>query len=189
MMVHPLIIIDKEKSRMKHICIIGGTGMLAEVTKWYAENDCIVSVVARNEEKLNRMKFSCSKPDNIKEILVDYRDSNTLQKLLKINIHKYGRYSEIVIWLHEDGLASLETIYRLLEEQSSIWHIIGSQRDAQQFRTLYQPTTKIGYHLIQLGFQRENDSKRWLTNNEIANGVIQSIQSGRSYNLIGELST
>lgn len=163
---------------MKHICIIGGTGMLAEVTKWYAENDCIVSVVARNEEKLNRMKFSCSKPDNIKEILVDYRDSNTLQKLLKINIQKYGRYSGIVIWLHEDGLASLETIYRLLEEQSSIWHIIGSQRDAQQFRTLYQPTTKIGYHLIQLGFQRENDSKRWLTNNEIANGVpVDSIRT------------
>ncbi|MDF2065611.1 hypothetical protein [Bacillus sp. Cr_A10] len=174
---------------MRHICIIGGTGMLAEVTKWYAENDCIVSVVARNEEKLNRMKFSCSKPDNIKEILVDYCDSNTLQKLLKNNIHKYGQYTELVIWLHEDGLASLETIYRLLDDQSSIWHIIGSQRDAQQFRTQYQPSTKIGYHLIQLGFQRENNRKRWLTNNEIANGVIQSIQSGRSYNLIGELST
>ncbi|MEI4771443.1 hypothetical protein WAX74_17590 [Psychrobacillus sp. FJAT-51614] len=173
---------------MKHICIIGGTGMLGDVTKWYADKNFIVSVVARNGEKLNQLKLSCSKPDNIKESLVDYRDSNTLEESLKKNIYKYGPFSEMVIWMHEDGLSSLETIYKLLEEQSVIWQIIGSQRDTQQFRTQYQPSTEVVYNLIQLGFQTENNSRRWLTNSEIANGVIQSIQSGRSYNLIGELS-
>lgn len=174
---------------MKHVCIIGGTGMLAEVTKWYADNNYVVSVIARNEEKMNRMKGACSNPENIKAIHLDYRDSSKLYELLKRNISEYGPLLEMVVWLHSDGLNALPLIFGLLDEKSKVWQVIGSKANAESLRKQYQPSKDIAYHFIQLGFIRENNSQRWLTNTEIANGVIQSIVSGHAYNLIGETSS
>ncbi|MEK4487295.1 hypothetical protein MHH81_17360 [Psychrobacillus sp. FSL H8-0484] len=173
---------------MKHICIIGGSGMLAGVTKWYADNDYIVSVVARNEEKMNRMKNACSNPENIRGIYVDYRDSTKLEESLQQNINRYGPFSEAVVWVHSDGLNALITVFELLEEKTAVWHIIGSKGNAQNLQKQYYSTKDIQYNLIQLGFLRVNNSQRWLTNKEIADGVIYSIRSGDSYNLIGEIS-
>lgn len=172
---------------MKHICIIGGSGMLAGVTKWYVDNDHIVSVVARNEEKMNRMKDSCSNPENIKAIYLDYRDLTKLHRSLEQNKKEYGPLSEVVIWVHSDGLDVISTVFELLEEKSKVWQVIGSQANAENLQKQYHPKKDLEYNFIQLGFLRENNSQRWLTNNEIADGVIHSILSGKSYNLIGEI--
>jgi hypothetical protein len=172
---------------MKHVCLIGGTGMLAEVTKWYADNNHIVSVVARNEGKMNQLKNSCSNPENIKEVYVDYRDLAKFQESLKQNIKRYGLFSKAVIWIHSDVLLALPVIIELLEEKSAVWQILGSKANAKAFRTQYQPSQNVTYNLIQLGFIRENNSHRWLTNTEIADGVIRSILSGKEYCLIGEV--
>jgi hypothetical protein len=173
---------------MKHVCVIGGTGMLGEVTKWYADNNYLVSVIARNKEKMNRMKDSSSNPENIKAIYLDYRDSTKLHESLKQNIIEYGPLLEMVVWLHSDGLHSLLVVFELLEEKRKIWQVIGSKANSQSLREQYQPAKDIQYNFIQLGSFRENNNQRWLTNNEISDGVIQSILSGHAYNLIGEIS-
>lgn len=174
---------------MKHICIIGGTGMLAKVTRWYAENNHIVSVIARNEAKMNRMKDSCSNPENIKAIYLDYRDTAELYTELQNSIQIYGPLTEAVAWLHSDGLHALSTIFELIEENSNVWQVIGSQANGEKLRKQYQPQKDIQYNFIQLGFVRENDRQRWLTNVEIADGVIHSIKTGLSYSLVGEISS
>ncbi|MFF2754860.1 short-chain dehydrogenase [Psychrobacillus sp. NPDC058041] len=173
---------------MKHVCLIGGTGMLAEVTKWYADNNHIVSVVARNEEKMNQLKNSCSNPENIKAVYVDYRDFVKLNESLKQSINRYGTFSEAIIWIHSDALLALPVIFELLEEKSTAWQILGSKANAKTFRNQYQPSNNVIYNFIQLGFIRQNNSHRWLTNTEIADGVICSILSGKEYSLIGEVS-
>ncbi|MFJ8066283.1 short-chain dehydrogenase [Psychrobacillus sp. NPDC096426] len=174
---------------MKHVCIIGGTGMLAEVTRWYADNNQIVSVIARNVEKMNRMKDPCSNPQNIKAIYLDYRDLTKLHQSLEQNIKNYGPLSEAVIWVHSDGADAISTVFELMEENSKVWQVIGSKTNAENLRKQYQPPKNLEYNFIQLGFLIENDRQRWLTNFEIADGVIRSIQSGRSYNLVGEISS
>jgi len=174
---------------MKHICIIGGTGMLAEVTRWYADNNYIVSVIARNEEKMNKMKDSCSEPENIKAIYLDYRDLTKLHQSLEQNIKEYGPLSEAVIWVHSDGLHALSTVFELVEENSNVWQVIGSKANAEDLRKQYYPQKDLEYNFIQLGFFRENDRQRWLTNFEIADGVIRAINSGQPYSLIGEISS
>lgn len=174
---------------MKHVCIIGGTGMLAEVSKWYADNNHTVSVIARNEEKMNRMKDSCSNPGNIKAIYLDYRDIAKLHRLLKQNIKEYGPLTEAVVWLHSDGLHALSTVFELVEEKSNVWQVIGSQINAENLRIRYQPQKDLKYNFIQLGFVRENNNQRWLTNFEIADGIIHSIQAGHLYSLVGEISS
>lgn len=172
---------------MKHICIIGGTGMLAEVTKWYADNNSIVSVIARNEEKMNRMKSACSHPENIKAIYVDYRDSTKLHQSLKLNIKEYGPLVEAVVWLHADGLEALPILFDLVEEKSKVWQVIGSKANAEQLRKQFDSAKGFEYNHIQLGCVKVNNQQIWLTNLEIATGVIRSIQSNRSYSLVGEL--
>ncbi|MFJ5770953.1 hypothetical protein [Psychrobacillus sp. NPDC093180] len=174
---------------MKHICIIGGTGMLAEVSKWYADNNYIVSVIARNEEKMNRVKESCSNTENIKAIYLDYRDTTELYKALRKNVQVYGPLIEAVVWLHSDGLHALSTVFELIEEKSKVWQVIGSQANAEKLRKQYQPQKDIEYNFIQLGFVSENDRQRWLTNVEIAHGVIHSVQVGQHYNLVGKISS
>lgn len=174
---------------MKHICIIGGTGMLAEVTKWYADKNCIVSVIARNEGKMNRMKDSCSHPENIKAIYLDYRDSADLYDVLQKNVEIYGPLTEAVVWLHSDGLHALTTVFELMEERSKVWQVIGSKAIAENLRKQYSPQKDFEYNFIQLGFVIENDRQRWLTNSEIASGVIHSIKSGQPYSLVGEISS
>lgn len=174
---------------MKHICLIGGTGMLAEVTRWYADSNHIVSVIARNEEKMNRMKDSCSNPENIKAIYLDYRDAADLHNALRKNIEVYGPFTEAVVWLHSDGLHALSILFELVEEKSKVWQVIGSQGNVANLRKQYQPQKDIQYKFIQLGFVRENDRQRWLTNVEIATGVIHSIKTGLPYSLVGEISS
>lgn len=174
---------------MKHVCVIGGTGMLAEVSKWYADNNYIVSVIARNEEKMNRMIDSCSKSENIKAIYLDYRDSTELYNALRKNIEVYGPLTEAVVWLHSDGLHALSSVFELIEEKSVVWQVTGSQASAENWRQQYQPPKDMEYNLIQLGFVRENDRQRWLTNVEIADGIIYSIQAGQRYSLVGEISS
>ncbi|GGA40269.1 hypothetical protein [Psychrobacillus lasiicapitis] len=174
---------------MKHICIIGGTGMLAEVSKWYADNNHLVSVIARNEEKMNRMKDSCSKPENIKAIYLDYRDATDLHNALRKSIEVYGPLTEAVVWLHSDGLHALSTVFEWIEEKSNVWQVIGSQANAEHLKKQYYPEKDLEHKIIQLGFVRENDRQRWLTNVEIADGVIRSILAGQSYSLVGEISS
>lgn len=173
---------------MKHVCIIGGTGMLAEVSKWYADNNHTVSVIARNEEKMNRMVDACANPEHIKAIYLDYRDLIKLHQSLEQNIKEYGPLTEAVVWLHSDGLHALSTVFEMMEEKSNVWQVIGSQANAENLRKQYQPQKDLEHNFIQLGFLRENDRQRWLTNTEIADGVIQSIQNGRPYSLVGEVS-
>ncbi len=162
--------------------------MLAEVTKWYADNNSIVSVIARNEEKMNRMKSACSHPENIKEIYVDYRDSTKFYQSLKQNIKEYGSLVEAVVWLHADGLEALPILFDLMEGKSKVWQVIGSKANSELLRKQYGTTKSIKYNHIQLGCMKDNNQQRWLTNLEIATGVIRSIQSDCSYNLVGELS-
>ncbi|SES38780.1 hypothetical protein [Psychrobacillus sp. OK032] len=174
---------------MEHIFIIGGTGMLAEVTRWYAEQNHIVTVIARNKEKMNRMKDSCSEPENIKAIYLDYRDSAELYKSLWKNIQVYGPLTEAVVWLHSDGLHTLPTVFEIMEEKSNVWQIIGSKANAEDLRKQCQPQKDLEYNFIQLGFLKEYDRQRWLTNFEISDGVIHAINSGQPYSLIGEISS
>ncbi|TQR21700.1 hypothetical protein [Psychrobacillus vulpis] len=173
---------------MKHICIIGGTGMLADVTKWYAESNYIVSVVARNVDKMKRMKKVCKNPEHIKSVFVDYRDSIRLAEALEQSIREYGPFSEVIAWVHHDGLDVIQTVFDLLEEKSIVWQVVGSTANVESLREQYNLPKEIQYRFVQLGFIRENNRRRWLSNEEIADGVIQSIRSGDSYNIIGEIS-
>jgi short-subunit dehydrogenase len=61
---------------MKHALVVGGTGMLAEVSLWLLENGYHVSIIARNMDRMNRLIEKKRFKSRVTPILVDYKNSD-----------------------------------------------------------------------------------------------------------------
>lgn len=68
---------------MKHALVIGGTGMLSKVSTWLAANDYHVSVIGRNQEKMQRLLSSAESSLRMTPVLVDYTNDEELSKQLR----------------------------------------------------------------------------------------------------------
>lgn len=180
----------KGGSPMKHALVIGGTGMLAKVTLYLAENDYHVSVVGRNYEKMQMLINKSINPSNFSAVMVDYRNRVVFEKALQEQVTKYGPFHYVVAWIHSRGKDELSALFRS-NIQNSGWellHIIGSRSDSQGIRNQLDLPDCCVYRQVQLGFIEENNQSRWLTNMEIANGIISVIKEGTAkYLLIGQL--
>lgn len=74
---------------MNHALVVGGTGMLAGVTRWLAAQGRPTSVIARNEARLRQ--FEASDP-NIRGIPVNYYEPVKLTGAIHRNIEERGGY-------------------------------------------------------------------------------------------------
>ncbi len=65
---------------MPHALIVGGTGMLAEVSLYFARHGFTVSVIARNPSGLKKLIELKSEHGFINPVKVDYSDYGNLEK-------------------------------------------------------------------------------------------------------------
>ncbi len=176
---------------MKHALVIGGSGMLAKASIWLANQGYIVSVIGRDASKLEKL---CDQHQHIVPVSVDYTDEAACKEAMEHSIASRGAYNLVVAWIH-GGIASSEAMVRLLQRELTsaegakwqLFHVIGSRADAKQYAQLLHPITDCEYHQIQLGFVIENNGSRWLTNEEIADGVIECVRTKAVYHLVGTL--
>ncbi len=168
---------------MKHALIIGGSGMLANVTVWLAENGYGVSVIARNPDRLIKL---AKRNINIKAINLDYFNVEALGAELEKAIQLNGPVETVVAWIHKEEEKIIKTIGNEINTNSNrtwkLFHVCGSSTSNK----INFPINCI-YHLVKLGFKIENNSSRWLNNDEISIGVIESIKSGNPESIIGVL--
>ncbi len=85
---------------MPHVLVAGGTGMLKEVSLYFARHGCKVSVIARNQNKFNELIESKSEHGFINPITVDYSDYSYLEEKLYSAIDNYGKIETAVCWIH-----------------------------------------------------------------------------------------
>lgn len=95
---------------MKHALVVGGTGMLSDVSLWLVNNDYYVSVIARNSSRMNKLISKASLKDKITPLLVDYTNKEELQKQVRNAIQKNGGIDIIVAWIHSVGENALTII-------------------------------------------------------------------------------
>ncbi|SFA85370.1 MULTISPECIES: short-chain dehydrogenase [unclassified Bacillus (in: firmicutes)] len=170
---------------MKHALVVGGTGMLADVVEWLAKNGYFVSVIGRDARKMNQLLHKNSR---IKPILVNYRNEEDLQEKLDLAIQQDGAFDLIVAWVRSDAQRALEAIMVQNSGYLKEWklrHVLNSGRDAADVRANLEIPELCHYSQVQLGFMIENESSRWLTNEEISSGVIKAIQLNQPYHLVG----
>lgn len=170
----------------RHALIIGGTGMLLDVSLWLTEMDYQISVIGRSEQKHNRLIKSATHPNLINSLKVDYNNHLLLEEQIRKSIQQNGPISLVVSWT--PSIQSLEIVNQLVSEHIDDWdlhQVKGSRRNfSDDFLSI---PTNCTHSSIYLGFIMEGNQSRWLTNKEIATGVIQHIQAGKSESIIGRI--
>lgn len=166
-----------------HALVIGGTGMLTGVSTFLAKEGYSVSVIGRTAAKFEKLKAS-SPSDSIFPIQVDY-DSEALFSKVTEAIAERGPFKVIVSWT--PNYRALEQICQMNGQAKSfrLIHVKGSRRyfDDEEIVIPVNCT----YEKVFLGFVMEEETSRWLTNDEIANGVIQQIKSMGDERIVGKL--
>lgn len=152
--------------------------MLKKVPVWLCDQGFRVSVIGRDEVKLENVKRESATPESITCLPLDYHNDGDVKLAIKSTIERNGPITLVVAWIHSSAKDALSFICREVDSSSetySVFHILGS-------KALRMPAQKIGgtrcsYHRIILGFILEDTYGRWLTHEEISDGVIKGIES------------
>ncbi|WP_053220251.1 Rossmann-fold NAD(P)-binding domain-containing protein [Virgibacillus senegalensis] len=170
----------------KHALVIGGTGMLAQVSSWLASNFDTVSVIGRSEKKLDRLKKKAQDMNRINKLVVDYYELATLETKLKKAIEEHGPITLVVCW--SPYYPAVEMVSRLISEKMDSWqlyHVKGSRRYFEDEAIRLPPACR--YRQIYLGFVLTKDKARWLTHDEITDGVRKSIEKEEDTVVVGTI--
>ena len=182
---------------MSHALVVGGTGMLWDVSMYLAEKYDMVSVIARNSYRLNSLWEEASENDlRINPLQLDYKDEEHVEQCIKDAIEQHGPIDLVVAWIHEEADEASATIADVLEKQGQpfkyfdIWGFIASSDNETETEREddLQETKNLIYRKIVLGFVIEDDQSRWLTNEEISEGVIQAIEKDQPLHVVGSVS-
>jgi hypothetical protein len=177
---------------MSHALVVGGTGMLRPVTEELARRYDHVSAVARSRRDLEELERA--HPGKVHALPLDYRDTVTLRAVLDESVLVYGPITLAVVWVHEEkapeAVLAIAEFVGSADEPGRYVHVRGSDavnpaepRESSRIRLLDYPNVR--YEEVILGFVLEGDRSRWLTNAEIANGVLEAIEAQRERTIVG----
>jgi len=178
---------------MNHILLIGGTGMLQDVAGYYTAKGYYVTVLARNAGRLFSLKKKFIKlPGKIIPIAQDYRDWKTSIEKIKKAIDMIGPVDTAVLWIHDTGEIFSDKLKELLfthNPRTNVYQLLGSATAHPISLTNVEWKYKYPgrYREIYLGYVRNGRTTRWLTDEEIAGGVIRAIENDGTDYTIGVL--
>ncbi|HLR60806.1 MAG TPA: short-chain dehydrogenase [Lentibacillus sp.] len=174
----------------KRALIIGGSGMLKGVSRWFNEMDYTVYIIGRDRRKLENVRIESKHPENSYGISVDYRDSEQLKQQLTSVLAADGVPDIVVSWIHSTAPNALSDILNVIQDYhaNNSWHLFHVQSSARFWIKENTPVPKkCLYRRVYLGFIVESNHSRWLTHEEISDGVIQAIKSDKDETVVGTL--
>lgn len=185
------IIHNKMKDLPAHTLVIGGTGMLSAASLWLADHSDKVSIIARNQTKMERVLNKTEAASSITPLFVNYKDSAGLKERIKAAILQNGPIDLVIAWIHSDAHHALDIICHEVAQENPAWklyHILGSSSSLNQIKdAAVKKYPGCQYRQIQLGFILEKEDSRWLTHQEISDGVIDAVVHNQEIKIIGTL--
>jgi len=91
-----------------HALVVGGTGMLRGVCLQLARNGWTVSVIARDERRLQALTDESG--GGITPMPLDYRDPATLSAAICARIAAIGPISLVIAWIHVTSREATQVI-------------------------------------------------------------------------------
>ncbi|MEQ6376684.1 short-chain dehydrogenase [Bacillaceae bacterium S4-13-56] len=176
------------KTKGSHALVIGGTGMLKDVSLWLNKKGYHVTVVGRQKSKFHRMLDQAYKKENFSAVNMDYHETEKFIERLKKAQNDLGSFEVIVSWVHSTADELIPKIFQMMQENDGeydFYHLNGSRAYIEPFTVT--PPSNCNYHEIILGFKLTETHSRWLTNKEISDGVIDSIQHHRQLTIVGQM--
>lgn len=175
---------------MSHALVIGGTGMLADVSVWLSKHYDHVSVIGRSADRLQHLTSKIEKASSYTPISLDYHQNDLLVDSISQTIHKNGPIDIAISWIHSSAPSALSAIEQTISSNHpttwNLWQVRGSQ--ACKDTTIPTVSRNCEYNQVILGFVVEDQYSRWLTHQEIATGIIQAVQDDKRYTIVGTCS-
>jgi len=148
-----------------HVFFIGGTGMLADASRWIACRAAILTLAARNPARL---------ADELKAnpVVMDWSNSIAARSALPVK-----QFDIVISWLHDEAIWLARPIENLLKSGGRSIRIHGAKslEPANLRQRNPDPRPDVTHQNVILGWKGSIDDKRWLTNTEIRGGVITAL--------------
>lgn len=173
---------------MKHWLVIGGTGMLKDVSLWLIQQGNHVTVIGRQQIKMQSLINEAKNASKLTPLLVDYTNYNSFKTALIESQETNGSFDCIIAWIHGSDTRVWESLLRAIPttENVILYHIKGSSSYVNNDLIKNYIPSNIAYRVVKLGFIIEdNNSSRWLTNSEIAQGIMDAIEQEISEKHVG----
>lgn len=171
-----------------HTLVVGGTGMLAGVAlELAARGPSRVSVVARTPERLAALVRRAARlPGRIEAVTADWHDARALEAGIRHAIAVGGPIVRVVAWIHSSAPHAPGIVADLVSRPSDpcpFLLVMGSEGDARgevkrRWTGELSRLPGIAFARVFLGCVSEGDGWRWLTDGEIAHGVLRAMDLG-----------
>ena len=171
----------------RHTLTLGATGMLADVVRELARQRSEVSLLARHPQRISGKHlhpFPC-----------DWGDEAGLLTAVRNAISKLGLPQRALNWCHKTG--PVMTLAETLAHSGSeieFYHVLGSAMSdpsrpdrIETLRRKFERLPGLHWHAICLGFVREGTQSRWLTNQEILQGILEALKADNSPHIVGKV--
>lgn len=174
----------------KHALVVGGTGMLSGVSLWLVRQGYHVSVIGRSKTRLARLtEQAAPRSGGITPLSVDYRDEQSLKNEVEKTIQTNGPIELVVSWIHSTAPQAPTIIDDVVSRHShGEWRLFHVRSSTSYIsRTPAKTSDTCRYRQVFLGFVLTEGGSRWLTDDEIASGVISAIEQDRTETIVGTL--
>jgi molybdopterin-guanine dinucleotide biosynthesis protein A len=166
-----------ELDRPGHALVVGGTGMLAGVTRALAARGHTVTSVARRAAAMQADNAGYTVlQDRIAPVALDYRESGRLAEGLARAVAERGPIELAVCWIHTDAPEAPRIVADALAAGGRLVQVFGTRVWPLEDAPLH-----VAYRQVLLG---EKDG-RWLTHDEISSGVLAAVDADRPLHLVG----
>lgn len=168
--------------------------MLSEVVLELLKKYEKVSVIARSSSGFENLKaLALHNAGKINSLKFDYCNYTALRDSINQAVMEHGSISLAVSWIHSTApLAPVVAAKTLndFEEHCDFFELLGSTYsdplvNSSGISPGFGAFSNISYHKIVLGFITEMNNSRWLSNNEIARGVIDALENNLDETIIG----
>jgi GrpB-like predicted nucleotidyltransferase (UPF0157 family) len=186
----------RERGR-PHAVVVGGTGMLRGAVLGLCRRGYAVSVVARKARDLDRLVRDAAAADGVvRGVCVDYRDREAFAFGLDAAARELGPPLLAVVWAHSSAPDAPRAVAEFLDRSGrpgELFHLLGSaSADPSAPDALrgarFREFPRLSSHEVVLGFIVEGDRSRWLTDDEIAAGVLRAIDDHAPRRIVGVVS-
>ena len=167
--------------------------MLRAVAVAIASRSRLVTSVARTRRSLDALDAALPAGAGRHLLLaLDWSRPDEYLERIEKHLRAVGRPDLVVAWIHSDHLA-LDLVGRLeaAGAECDVFHVVGSAHDdplrlADTLRAEVGPLAAVRYHQVVLGARRVARGRRWLSDEEITDGVLDAVARGAATSVIGD---
>ena len=177
-----------------HALVIGGTGMLRRATVAIGKRSKRLTAVARTATSLAALARLLADREGDRYETLDWNQPEQFISDLRRLVNEAGHPTLVLAWLHDVNLgARVASAVSVHEKPYDFFQVIGSSggsphSGAAAVRERVERVTHIRYFQVVLGFKREAGASRWLTNDEISDGVLEAIRKREACRIIGTVT-